>query len=263
MSGQPPGYGGYGQDPYGQDPYGRAGYPPPAPGAGPATTRRGLTPLGRIGMILIALAGVAFAIAGFQDIVATPDGNFRVEGDSPTIVIGVIVIVLGLLAAVLPAIGLHLAAIVAGAGLALFSGALVIIAKTDDIFDLASQDPELKTGAYLAIAAFAIGIIGVFVALAGLIHKTPMQPVTAAPGSAGRSGKSIASLVLSIVGIFFPLLAALGMGFGILGLEDHRRSGGAIAGKGMSTAGIIIGLIVLVGYTVGIAIGIAAVEPGS
>ena len=258
MSGQPPAYGDYGGDPYAQGGYGQGGYPP-APG-GIVPRRPGLTPLGRLGMILIALAGVAFALAGLQDIVGTADNNVRVEGDSPTIVIGVIVAVLALLAAFLPQLGLHLAAIATGAGLALFAGAVVIIAKGDEIFELTPQEQELKTGAYLAIAAFAVGIVGVFLALAGLIHKTPQQPATAAPGSAGRSGSSVAALVLSILGVFFPLLAALGMGFGILGLDDHRRSGGAIAGKGLSTAGIIVGLIVLVGYTLGIAIGIPSVE---
>jgi hypothetical protein len=73
----------------------------------------------------------------------------------------------------------------------------------------------------------------------------------------------VASLVLSILGVVIPLLAAAGIGLGILGLEDHRRSGGAIGGKGKATAGIIIGLIVLIGYTVGLAIGIPAVKAGS
>lgn len=254
MSGQPPQYGGGYGPPPGQDPYAQGGYPQPAPAAGPPPARRGLTPLGRIGMLLIAAAGVAFAIVGFTDILVTPDGFAKYTGGTFPIVAGAILAVLALAAAAVPQVALHLTAIAAGVFVALFAGLAVIGGKTDEIFD--GRDPELKAGAYLAILAFAVGMIGAFVALAGLIHKTPQQPVTAAPGSAGRSGSSVASLVLSILGVIFGPLSAFGIGFGVLGLEDHRRSGGAIAGKGLSTAGIIIGLIVLLGYTVGVAIAI-------
>lgn len=264
MSGQPPDYGGgYGPPPpgYGQDPYGQP--PPYAPAAGPPPTARapGPTPLGRIGLILIALGGLVFAFAAFTEI-ARNDADNRVEGDSPTAVIGFIIFALALVAAFLPAIGLRLAAITAGAGFSLFAAIVVIAAKTNEVFDFGGE-AELKTGAYLAILGFVLGIVGVFLALAGLIHKTPQQPATAPPGSAGTGGSSVASLVLSILGIFVPLLAALGIGFGILALDDHRRSGGAIGGKGKATAGIIIGLIVLVGYTIGLGLGIPLSKSGS
>ena len=71
------------------------------------------------------------------------------------------------------------------------------------------------------------------------------MPPSAAPQ--GTNGLSIASFVLSMVSIipcfwFFPLPAVLGVVFGFISRNQIKNNPGA-KGKGLATAGLIIGLI--------------------
>lgn len=60
------------------------------------------------------------------------------------------------------------------------------------------------------------------------------------------NGLAIASLVTSLVGLFFCGVPALvGIGLGIAGLTQSKRTG---TGKGMAIAGIVIGAVVVVLY---------------
>jgi len=65
----------------------------------------------------------------------------------------------------------------------------------------------------------------------------PPLPV---PGSSGTSGKAIASLICGIFFFFFPS-AILAVIMGHLSLSDIKRSAGALAGRGMAVAGLVLG----------------------
>jgi hypothetical protein len=74
----------------------------------------------------------------------------------------------------------------------------------------------------------------------------PLQPHDFAPANApytgpgGTSGKAIGSLVCGLVVVFFPLsIVAIILGHWALG--EIRRSGGRLTGRGMATAGLILG----------------------
>jgi prepilin-type processing-associated H-X9-DG protein len=67
-------------------------------------------------------------------------------------------------------------------------------------------------------------------------------PGPPAPAPQTTSGKAIASLVLGICSLVFCLLAGIpAIIFGVLGLGDINRSRGMLGGRGMATAGIILG----------------------
>ena len=77
---------------------------------------------------------------------------------------------------------------------------------------------------------------------------TPVQPVAQAPVApveSSDSGKAIASLVLGILGFVGSLIPLIGliMGIGALMLGLNSKNS---AKKGMATAGIILGIIVIV-----------------
>ena len=65
----------------------------------------------------------------------------------------------------------------------------------------------------------------------------PPLPV---PGSSGTSGKAIASLICGIFFFFFPS-AILAVIMGHLSLSDIKRSAGALAGRGVAIAGLVLG----------------------
>ena len=60
------------------------------------------------------------------------------------------------------------------------------------------------------------------------------------PGSSGTSGKAIASLICGIFFFFFPS-AIVAVIMGHLSLSDIKRSAGAVAGRGMAIAGLVLG----------------------
>lgn len=76
---------------------------------------------------------------------------------------------------------------------------------------------------------------------------TPPQTASAQPGNyqpaaaIKTSGMAIASLVLGILGI--SLLAII---FGIVALNQIKKSNGFVTGKGMAIAGIILGSVAIV-----------------
>ena len=59
------------------------------------------------------------------------------------------------------------------------------------------------------------------------------------------SGKAVASLVCSLVGLGFCFFVGqiLGIVFGYQARREIRESGGALTGEGMATAGIIVGWV--------------------
>jgi hypothetical protein len=59
-------------------------------------------------------------------------------------------------------------------------------------------------------------------------------------GGGGTSGKAIGSLVCGLVVVFFPL-SIVAIILGHWALAEIRRSGGKVTGRGMATAGLILG----------------------
>lgn len=69
---------------------------------------------------------------------------------------------------------------------------------------------------------------------------TQQQPYYNAPAS----GKAIASLVLSLLGV-----SLLGLIFGSIARKEIRNSQGQLSGDGMALAGLILGWIGTIGWT--------------
>ncbi len=70
-------------------------------------------------------------------------------------------------------------------------------------------------------------------------YAGPMPPKT--------SGMAIASLVLSLLGLFplYLIGPIFGVIFGHMALGEIKRSGGAVEGQGLAIAGLVTGYIVL------------------
>ena len=69
-----------------------------------------------------------------------------------------------------------------------------------------------------------------------------------------RSGLALASLICSLVGLipcFFCLPSIIGLILGITALPKIGRSNGMIRGKGLAITGIILGILVPLGYLIG------------
>jgi len=72
----------------------------------------------------------------------------------------------------------------------------------------------------------------------------PSAAVPAAP--AQTSGKAIASLVLGLSGLLCGIAAIVGLIFGIVALNDIKKSGGRLEGRGLATAGIVVSAVLLI-----------------
>jgi uncharacterized membrane protein len=70
-----------------------------------------------------------------------------------------------------------------------------------------------------------------------------MPPQVQYMGPQQTSGKAIAALVLSLLGI--SILAVI---FGHSASSEIKRSGGRLGGGGMATAGIVLGWLGMVGW---------------
>jgi hypothetical protein len=72
-----------------------------------------------------------------------------------------------------------------------------------------------------------------------------MGPGGGMPVQDKASGMALASLILSIVGVFCGITAIVGIVLGVIELNRIKRGESSMKGKGMATAGIIIGAIVI------------------
>jgi hypothetical protein len=77
-------------------------------------------------------------------------------------------------------------------------------------------------------------------------HTAPAGPPPPDPSSSETSGFAIASLVLGIVWLG-GLGSVLGIIFGAKAKQDIRRSWGRLAGEGLATAGIVLGILGIMG----------------
>lgn len=73
----------------------------------------------------------------------------------------------------------------------------------------------------------------------------PGAPGAPAPEKAG--GTAIASLVLSVLGVFCGITAIIGIILGAVELNKIKRGESSQKGRGLAIAGVVIGAIVLTG----------------
>jgi hypothetical protein len=110
--------------------------------------------------------------------------------------------------------------------------------------------------------AFFVAALGLLLALVGFRRAPPAGAVAEPPvGLPATSGKAIAALVLGFVGLILAPVGALAVGFALLARDDITLSGGARAGRGMAIAGLVLGIVDLVGWGLGLAIGMGSVNP--
>jgi hypothetical protein len=82
-------------------------------------------------------------------------------------------------------------------------------------------------------------------------------PVGQSSSKPKTSGLAIASLILGIIGpCSLGLLSIVGLILGIVGLKKIKASGGAVGGRGLAIAGILVSIITLI---IGVAAAVAIV----
>jgi hypothetical protein len=213
-------------------------------------------PLGRAisvvrgGLALAALAGLLIALSPLGDIVTGPAAE--AEGTTQTAGVGASVAVIAAVGAAVVAAAAasrvlwpHLLALVIATGLALVAAFLVIAARTSDEF-ADGADLEVGAGALLLVTGFWLALAGVAVTLYGVrLVAQAAPPVRLAPGTLQRARTAPLAAVLGLVGVAVVVTAGVAIAYGTLALGDIRSSGERLGGRGMATAGIVLGSLVL------------------
>jgi len=217
------------------------------------------TVLGRIGLGLCAVAALLFVFTTDSALVEQDVTGNSVSLSNSVIAYGVVLAVLVGLAAAAPWIWARLAGVTLGAVVAGIAGAVVVGARGDDNFTK-GIDVALGGAGVILVVAFFVAVLGLILALVGFRHAAPAAAEPAA-GLPTTSGKAIAALVLGLVGLILAPVGALAVGFALLARDDIRLSGGMRAGHGMAIAGLVLGIVDLVGWGLGLAIGMGSVNP--
>ena len=238
--------------------------PPLAPASAPGSPVQGWTYpptiLGRIGLALCALAGAVLCFSASGTVVRAAGGLPRYELKNDVIAYGIIALaVLGFCAAA-PWVWARLVGVTVGAFFTGFIALALIGARTSKDF-LKGTEVELGSAGVIMVISFLIGAIGVALALVGFRRPAPMTDPALAPEVAGTSGKAIASMVLGLVGLLLAPAGALAVGLALLARDDIRLSGGRLGGAGFAIAGLVLGILDLVGWGLGLGIGMAVAKP--
>ena len=213
----------------------------------------------RAGLVVAAIAGVLMALAPSGDLVSGPARDDA--GATATIDLEPAVGALGVAAAVLlagaaaaPWLWAHLAGVALGTIVGATAGLIVLTGRTSDDF-VADADVSLERGGTLLVLAFWVGLAGVVAALIGfrrvaMATEPPAEGAPAAPAAGvgvrrRTSGKATVSLVLGIAGFITVFASALAIAFGTLALGDIRASRGALGGRGVAIAGVVLGFVAL------------------
>lgn len=215
-----------------------------------------LDPLGRAitvvrgGLALAGLAGILVALSPLSDIVDGPASDpagtthTAVAGTSVAIIAAIAAVVV-LAASALRLLWLHMLSLVLGNGVALMAALLVISARTSDDFD-DGADLTMRGGGLLLVAGFWLALAGVAVGLLGVrLVAQAAPPVTMAQGRIQRARTAPMAAILGVVGVVVVVTAALAIAYGTLALGDIRSSGERLTGRGMATAGVLLGALVL------------------
>ncbi|MGD9570953.1 MAG: DUF4190 domain-containing protein [Thermoleophilia bacterium] len=202
----------------------------------------------RAGLALAGVAGILVALSPLGDIVEGSGGGdvIRTATVDPSVgVIAGIGAALILAAAALRILWAHLLSLVLGVGLALVAAFLVIAARTSDDF-ADGADLSMGSGGLLLVAGFWLSLAGVVVALVGIrMVAQAAPPVTLEPNTIQRARTAPLAAILGIVGVVVVVTAGIAVAYGTLALGDIRSSGERLTGRGMATAGIVLGVLVL------------------
>lgn len=240
--------------------------PPPPPAvveAPPAEAREEGAPrgaaypptiLGRAGFGVAAVGGVLTAATAGSTAVRQGDfSSIEVAGGSW---IGVIAAVLCVGAAAAPWAWARLTGVGVSSLFAVVVAFAVIGFRTSEDF-LAGVDVSLATAGWLMVASSALLFAGTAMALVFL-----RVPATGPDPSRGpREGKGVAALVLGIVGLLLPFLAAPAVGMSLLAMDDVRAGGGRVGGRGLAIAGLVLGIVSLALWGVGLLLGALLAQP--
>lgn len=214
--------------------------------------------LGRAGFALVALAGVVALFATGRAVTRDALGLSGYDMGNTPIALGVVLIIAGAVGMAVPRpFWVRLIALGVASGDMSAALILVLSARTGDQF-AAGTDVQLKSGGVLFAVAGAV-------ALAGIVLATffPARRAAGAEADGGpvTTAKPVMSLVLSLLGLVTVVTAAPAVAAGIMGRDDVTASGGRLSGKGLATAGIVIGTIVFVLYAAGLLISALAATP--
>jgi hypothetical protein len=213
----------------------------------------------RAGLAVGAVAGVLVALAPSGDLASGPArddvGTTATIDLEPAVgALGVAAAVLLVAAAAAPWLWAHLAGVALVTIVGATSGLIVLTGRTSDDF-VADADVSLERGGVLLVLAFWVGLAAVLVTLVGfrrvaMAIEPPAEDEPAAPaeGEGVRrrtSGKATVSLVLGIAGFITVFASALAIAFGTLALGDIRASRGALGGRGVAIAGVVLGFVAL------------------
>ncbi len=235
---------------------------PPGPvGETPASGRWTYPPtlLGRIGLGLCAIAALLFVFTTGSTLVEQDATGRTVSLSNSTIAYGVVLAVVLALTAVAPWVWARLVGVTLGAVVAGIAGAVVVGARGDNGFT-PGIDVSLGGAGAILVVAFFVAVAGVVLALVGLRRPAPVGAEAAAVAG-GTSGKAVASLVLGLVGLVIAPAGALAVGLSLLARDDIRLGGGRLGGNGLAIAGLVLGIVDLVGWGLGLAIGMGTVNP--
>ncbi len=226
--------------------------------AGPqGTVDYPLAALGRIGLALIAIAGVLTAVSANQEATRAADVAFTrgYDTDATVIVLGAVLVLVGVAGILVKPYWSRLVAIAVATGVLSFFAFFLIGARSGDAF-LPGDDVELKTGWWLIAAGVIVGFVGVLLSVLGVVEprRAPSE------GGPASSSKGTVAMVLSLVGIVITPLAPAGAAMGFIAKRDSAASGGRIP-TGKATAGIVIGLVIFLLAAVGLLIGSFVASP--
>jgi|GEM_PF-4082823 len=232
-----------------------------APGGGGGGLRSAMSyplPLiGRVGFGLMAVAGILAAVSANQEATRSSNGLSGYDTDATVIVLGLLLVAAGVVGALVKPYWARLVAILVAGGTVGFLLLFLIGARSGDAFP-SGADVELKSGWYLILASVLVGIVAIVLAT---VFVTEALRGPAEGGGPASSPKPTLSLVLSLVGILLAPLAPVGAAFGFLAKRDIAASGGRLGGKGLATAGIIIGLVLTAAWFGGLLIGALVASP--
>ena len=171
--------------------------------------------------------------------------------------------------------GLGLATALAGA-----CGLVVITARTSADF-APHADVHLLGGGRLLTLAFWVAMVAVAVTLVGFrqlaLAPRPQEEVAIpdeeiedpAPGTRTRTRTKFGSrrasfaFAFGVVGFIIVIGSSLAVALGALALGDIRASGGALPGRGLAIAGLVLGLVALCLLVALVGVGTLAATPSS
>lgn len=240
--------------------------PPPAPEGPPAPAAQPVadgppraagypaTILGRAGFGVAAVGGVLTAATAGSTAVRQGDfASIEVAGGSW---IGVVAAVLCVGAAAAPWAWARLSGVAVSSLFAIVVAFAVIGFRTSDDF-LAGVDVRLGGAGWLMVAGSVLLFAGTALALVFL--RVPVRGPD--PAAAPREGKGVAALVLGIVGVLLPFLAAPAVGLALFAMDDVRAAGGRVGGRGLAIAGLVLGIVSLAIWGVGLLLGMLLARP--